>query len=1099
MALVTGVIGLLAMGVTAGVSSADTVLQVNASLTASQPYPEPGESVTFTASASGSGCDGPGQGPSYEYEFSTNGGDTWTTLSPTDSYTTSYTSTGSDTVEVEVEDVNAANCMPGTEGSPDDEASATVQVVPTLTAGTLTPSPSGTVTQGQSVDFTATPSSTGTGEPPYIYAWSFSSATGPFTDATGQTISREFRSTGTQTTWVQVSDSADPAHSYVQSISTQVSAAAPLSGPITASPDSGVITGSPVTFTAPEQGGVPPYTVTWSAACNGQYTSATGPTFTETFSSPGNDYVCAKVTDSAIPADTYDISTYVTVTAATFNTTTTPTTTTTTPNLAGCANPTTVSFALTQVTGCLTENAAGTSYSTTAEILLNGIPLNPANGSQITITRPTTSDPGGEISTGVVQLSFDNTVIYQGTLGVPLPKDSGNGTGTLVSLSASPVSLFGLKLGGKFSISLGGAGQGYDSIFTLTFDLPSVFKSASGSGGITGTGSVTVAGNGTVNFGGLNIDASNAKLGAITVQDLCFSLVPATSTVSACSPPPLPESASTNSSYLSCTSSAATGDHWDATAVIDLPFPTSTHPTQVAVFGGGTSASLSYLGGFGTGLALPIADGVDLTTLGAGVCFTSPVTIRGDLGVGLLPVDGQSSVTVNGTLVFTDSSPWSLAMSGAVNVFNNQIGTGTITLYSNGDFDFGANLGITLDNFLSLNGGVSGWVEPSANLFDIEGTIQVCVKRACVGANGVISSTGAAGCINLSVGSVSVSTGAGYTWSNRQLNIMATSCSIGSWQATKVADITSATRQFTVGPGTRGIAFRVRGADGPPELRVTGPGGHTVLAPTSAGIAKGKGWLLITDPQNDTTDVTLVDPRSGTYTVSSASPADPLAGALQTAGVLPSFSGHGTVQTLKRGTRRLNLRYSLPAGESLTLIAAGQQASQTIATDVTGHVCPGTRVSGASSRCASVSFTPSPGLGGLRDIYAVLRRAGVPVARVKVASFAVTTTPRPSRPAKLQLRRSGTTVTLRWSGSRGASRYGVGVTTSTGQKLSYFAASDCRGIRLTKLAAGTAVTASVGGVRYDGAVGRLADAKLAGQRTRGGTSGKPLTGKLCVA
>ena len=775
----------------------------------------------------------------------------------------------------------------------------------------------------------------------------------------------------------------------------------------------------------------------------------------------------------------------------------------------GCVGE--LAFELTHVTGCLTPQSDGT-YTATSEIHVNGVPLTPIAGHSIVITpgNGTGVHPGGEIGVDDVSIALGTLMIYQGAINADLPAGGEGDEGSVVTLApSSNVSLFGFQLGGAFTLNLGRDGDGnYYSSFTLTVDLPNVLKTADGAGGVTGTGSVRVDDNGTVEYNGVNISASNLSIGPLDIPEVCFSLIPGgTTDVDQCQPPSLPGSFTGSSNYLSCQSSPAPGDHWAATAEITLPTPTKA---SLAVFGAGAGTDFTDLGAIGTNLDIPIAEGVDINTLAAGICFPTaaqPLTIRGDLGVGLFPVDGNNLVTIDGTVIYTNSTPWTLQVGGAIDIDQvGQIATGNVEVYGDGTFTFAANLNLVVgpsDANLSLQGGVNGWVEPQDSLFDLEGNVNVCVAvfgaSGCAGADGVVSSTGAAGCIDFNVFGTSLGFGAGYTWSDKVVTPLAGTCDVGPWRATMAAsDAAAGSRTLTVAPGTRGIAFRVFGKTAPPSIKVTGPGETQITSPAKGGLVKGRNYLLLESGQNNTTNVGIAAPRAGTYTITALDPSNPITG-LQTAPVLAPFSGHGRVTTASHGRRTLRLRYVLPTGSKLTLVELGKQAEHTIAARVRGKACPGAsaHVTGGSALCFTKTFTPTHGPGGTRKIYAVIAAHGIPSAVKQVAKYGAPAQTPPSKPAKLQLRRSGTTVTIVWSGAISTSKYGVSAMISEGRTESFFVGPACRAVKLTGIANTESVTAGVAGIRYDGVRGKLASGRLKAGKSLGGTGGRKLAGKLC--
>jgi hypothetical protein len=1091
-----GVLMSLAVGIclTAGAGLAWADVSVN--LTTSQSDPSTSDTVTYTAQASGAGCHEDSSSPSYTYAFAVDGTQVQAP-SPQATYTTTWSSANtSHTVTVDAQDATATNCTGPPIESPSADTSLPVNVFSPLSTTAISQQPTGAVTQGGSVTMSEAPSG---GDGTYSYDWYYGSDYPSHVDATGATIQRRFLSSGSQPTYVTVTDGATPAHTVTSSINTQVNEAPALGGDISYSPSGTIPTGSTVTFTAPGVGGVPPYSYAWSFTCKeyppSNFHDAYGQVATKTFTQQGTYNICVNVTDSAVPAHSYAVATQVTVGSPAPPSTCTPPETRQTVTISSIA----------EATGCFQLQSNG-NYTSDSTVTLNGVPLTPAGTTPlITITPGNAGAPGGNVSIGEVEISLGDQDIYDASLSAALPDPStatatASGTeATFFTKTAKPISLFGLKVGGTFTLNLGKDAGGYYSAFTLTIDLPSVFKNATGSGGVTGTGSVRVNQDGTVEYNGANIDVSGAEIGGIGVKDVCFSLIPAASgDVSSCPIPSLGESATGDSAYLSCAANPGNGDHWDASAEIELPTPDKA---DIAVFGGGAGTSLTDLGGFGQNLNIPIADGVFLNTVGAGVCFTSPLTIRGDLGVGLFPVpDKGDTVDISGTLIYTDataSAPWSLYLGGTVDVFGDQVGSGDVTVYGDGSFDFDANLSFDPVSFLSLDGGVSGWVEPAQHLFDIEGNINVCVKVAgqsgCAGANGVVSSTGAAGCLNI----LGISVGAGYLWASKATNVMAGSCSVGAYQATKASAAAGGVHALHVAPGTRGIAVGLTGKSGPPKLLIRGPGGTRISSPAVGGLKRGHNYLIIDDPATRQTDVLLAHPQPGTYEFSSTDTSNPIVG-LKTAPVLAAFSAHARVTAASRGRRRLTISYVLPTGSKLALLERGKHVERTLVANVHGRACQGEhkRVVGGSELCFSTLFTPTNGPGGVRRIMASVQRGGIPSAITAVASYKAPALKLLAKPAKLRLTRQGNSVRLAWARIAGATSYAVSVVTSDGRTLSFLPAARCRAVKLTSVASSIKLAATVEGIRFDGVRGRRSVLSLPAKRQTAGAK-HALSGPVC--
>jgi hypothetical protein len=133
----------------------------------------------------------------------------------------------------------------------------------------------------------------------------------------------------------------------------------------------------------------------------------------------------------------------------------------------------------------------------------------------------------------------------------------------------------------------------------------------------------------------------------------------------------------------------------------------------------------------------------------------------------------------------------------------------------------------------------------------------------------------------------------------------------------------------------------------------------------------------------------------------------------------------------------------------------------------------------------------------VRQIVAVVTRDGQPVSTDTVARYRASAPKLPAKPRKVQIHRSGKTVTVRFSASAGASRYAVVARTTTGAPRSGFFKGACRGVVLTGIKKTDAVKVSVAGVRYDSITGKAATASLKARKASGGSPGRALRGRTC--
>ncbi|PYB68153.1 hypothetical protein DMB44_05380 [Thermoplasma sp. Kam2015] len=259
------------VGDSASYSFTETVYSdPSVSITSSQNPTDIGNSVTFTASPSG------GSG-SYTYQWYLNGAAVSGATSST--YTTSFSSSGSDSVYVIIKD-SVGN-------------SATSNTIDE----TVNPDPSVSITSsqnptdiGNSVTFTASPSG-GTGS--YTYQWYWSNGTA-ISGATSQSYTTSFSSSGTYGVYVIIKDSVGnsaTSNTITETVNTDPSVS------ISSSQNPTDI-GNSVTFTASASGGTGSYSYQWYWSNGTAISGATSYQYTTSFTSSGTYGIYVVVKDA---------------------------------------------------------------------------------------------------------------------------------------------------------------------------------------------------------------------------------------------------------------------------------------------------------------------------------------------------------------------------------------------------------------------------------------------------------------------------------------------------------------------------------------------------------------------------------------------------------------------------------------------------------------------------------------------------------------------------------------------------------------------------------------------------------------------------------
>jgi len=388
-----------------------------------------------------------------------------------------------------------------------------------------------------------------------------------------------------------------------------------------------------------------------------------------------------------------------------------------------------------------------------------------------------------------------------------------------------------------------------------------------------------------------------------------------------------------------------------------------------------------------------------------------------------------------------------------------------------GGFEFGIG-------FLSLKGGVNGFVYPSDGTFNLAAGLEACARKIkigykifkvevspCLKVGGVVSSKGVAVCGVVPipfpvVGAIPVTLGAGYTWGGK-LRLMVFSCDYGPYEEksrfARTAAAPAGATSVTLGAGLPAAMIRVVGQGAAPQLTVTDPHGNDLSNNADAMVIEG------TEP--DVTLIALRNPAAGAYTIA-PQPGSPAIAEVATAKGLPALGLKARVTG--EGRARV-LRYSFAAAQGRT-IRFVEQGSGVL------------RVLGAAKGArGTIHFTPPAAARGQRTIVAIVEDAGVPSSEVKAASYTAGAS-RPARPRSVSGRRRKGKISIAWSRVPGASRYEVLVKLADGTQ----AFRTVRGTHATLPDSIPAKrgTVSVDALGLDGTRGPARSARLAPVKSR---------------
>jgi hypothetical protein len=453
--------------------------------------------------------------------------------------------------------------------------------------------------------------------------------------------------------------------------------------------------------------------------------------------------------------------------------------------------------------------------------------------------------------------------------------------------------------------------------------------------------------------------------------------------------------------------------------------------------------------------------GLDPTVIGAEARIAAGASVNGVAPVSVL---GRFDAT------FPRSGPFTIQMSGSVSVLLIDLAQARFRFISDGYADFQGQVGLNLEVF-SLKGAVDGFIDGANGSWGTNAKVELCVdlevgpfKFPCVGGDFAMSGTGMAACASASLPEPvgDVSGGLELPWKDvsgaELINPIAaaatiarhlrTPCNTGSFRASGRASAAQAGGPVgvTVKGGLPTATIALTGNGGAPDVDVAGPGGAAL--PAGSYIAKGQ--------RLSTTYVVLRRPAAGSWTFTPRPGSPPITNVAQSDGYTPA--------KVTASVRREGARYAIPysisngAGQSVAFAEDGAFGTHTIGT-----------VKGSKG---TLRFTPTAGRGGRRTVYAIVSHDGLVTSRKAVGRFVAPSPPRPGTPRGVRVRQRGSTATITWAAASNAQRYVVRVRGSHGLRRTFY--TRARQVRLTRLAPGDKITATVTGVSRFGRRGPAA-------------------------
>ena len=428
-------------------------------------------------------------------------------------------------------------------------------------------------------------------------------------------------------------------------------------------------------------------------------------------------------------------------------------------------------------------------------------------------------------------------------------------------------------------------------------------------------------------------------------------------------------------------------------------------------------------------------DDIGGLTINGGVQLTGGPKVAGKalIAIDALPPKGFK-------LDFPDDKDWAkFDLSGDVSMAGLALGGGFISFRTDGLFEFGGSLGpLKLPPVVPVvraSAAVNGFMNIGSGDWLIGGKVEVCAPASCKVpiSGGESPLKGTADLVGSSVGiiacvDVGVSIGASYRWEQQKFDGYGGGCNVSDFKPSASSARIRAAQAGTINVrgGLPQVNFAFKGADAPPKVVLTEPGGRTISSdPADPNTpVKGDRFAIWTSPEANLTYVAVAAPKAGAWTVnalegSAAIVETRTADGLPKASVKAAVRGRGHARSVSYDVKRI-------AGQRVVFLERmGASVGRRIGV-VTG---------GGKGR---LRFEPGFGPAGRRQIVALVEQDGKPRETVEVASYTAPRPLLPSRPAKVRLRRlKGGKVRVTWARSRRAKTYDVRVRLSDGRRETF--------------------------------------------------------------
>ena len=664
------------------------------------------------------------------------------------------------------------------------------------------------------------------------------------------------------------------------------------------------------------------------------------------------------------------------------------------------------------------------------EIRLNGLEIIPDAGVQIVIDpRRHTINTTGSVRVVLRAPVVGDITLWHQALHADLSGSLASSGHTLFDFNTATAStLKGFPFAGSIDVEI----QHDSVVIPVSLKLPSYM------GGVTGQATLIADNANGLNLSSLHIGVPDLLLGALEVKDLDIDY-------------------------------AATGNVWTGSATLNIPAGTPYFGIAVAVrfddgdftmgsfnvsvpFPGVPIFTDSYLDGFGGGFDI----------------HPDRRSFHGSVSVGAIPLDPPNyTIRVTGTvtITFVNGGPVVLEADGSGSVHGFDIANAKLIFQTNGYFEVNGNVDIDLavaelkaemDAFVDLPG-----KEFSAN---VSGELSIGGASA-ISVQAVISSLGVAACGS----EFGLHAGLSYPWGGTpDASVGTGGCDLSPFEVrpvsvASIAGRTGRTRVATVATSASAPFedIAVTGASAPPSVILTSPGGKTVVPVAFGAGAASAPAVALTVRRTATTYVMVRNPGAGVWRVSAAPGSSTITQVRQARGYDPPkirarVSRHGA-------TRRLTYSVTARPGLSVKFAERARRVYRVIGTAKGTH--------------GTLRFTPAPGTGGKRTVYAIVTEGGVARESVAVTSYRAPAPVVPARVRGLHVRRHGRRFSISFGVGSGASYYLLKIRGTDGRHLLRVIRHGRHGLTLPVLGYKDHLAVTVTGVSALGRHGRTASAR----------------------